>query len=340
MLLTEISEIPPGLRSCDARQLNGIFSGPTLLHLPGGRDPALFVSVLLHGNETTGFEAIQVLLERYRNKPLPRSLSILFGNVEAAAEGLRRKDGQPDYNRVWPPGGDPNWPETQTMAHVVAIMRERGVFASVDVHNNTGANPHYGCINRLESEHIGLAGLFSHTLMYFTRPEGVCSMALGRLGPATTIECGQVGQHSGVAHVVDYLERLLHLESVADAAGRIALDPSFQLLEHVATVVLHDGVRASLTPGPDRLCLPATLDQLNFQRVEAGEVFGYADTESVPVFAVDEQGDDVTARYFELVGGQLRARQSLIPSMLTLDTRVIQQDCLCHLLSEKSLPAL
>ncbi|HBC41553.1 MAG TPA: peptidase M14, partial [Pseudanabaena sp.] len=33
---------------------------------------------------------------------------------------------------------------------VIAEMRSRGVFASIDVHNNTGRNPHYGFITHLE----------------------------------------------------------------------------------------------------------------------------------------------------------------------------------------------
>lgn len=60
----------------------------------------LFVSMLLHGNETTGLLAVQRLLDKYRDQPLPRALSVFVGNVEAARLGLRRLEGQPDYNRI------------------------------------------------------------------------------------------------------------------------------------------------------------------------------------------------------------------------------------------------
>jgi succinylglutamate desuccinylase len=79
-----------------------VLPGPALIHLPGRRIPPLFVSVLLHGNEDTGWLAAQSVLKKYATVELPRALSLFIGNVEAARTGLRRLDGQPDYNRVWP----------------------------------------------------------------------------------------------------------------------------------------------------------------------------------------------------------------------------------------------
>ncbi|MEZ5476568.1 MAG: hypothetical protein R3E95_03475 [Thiolinea sp.] len=59
-------------------ELHTLMPNPTLVHLPGRREPRLFVSILLHGNETTGFFAVQKLLQKYReqDQPLPRALSI------------------------------------------------------------------------------------------------------------------------------------------------------------------------------------------------------------------------------------------------------------------------
>ena len=60
------------------------------------------MSVLLHGNEDTGLQAIQQVLRKHAGRPLPRALSIFVGNVAAARHNLRRLDHEPDYNRVWP----------------------------------------------------------------------------------------------------------------------------------------------------------------------------------------------------------------------------------------------
>ncbi|VAX03454.1 Uncharacterized protein Clim_1224, partial [hydrothermal vent metagenome] len=57
-MLTILDQLPDGLLLCEARNLHRILPEPTLLHLPGQRPQPLFVSVLLHGNETTGLTAI------------------------------------------------------------------------------------------------------------------------------------------------------------------------------------------------------------------------------------------------------------------------------------------
>ena len=76
-MLQEIDYLPEGLLGLEAHQLTGALAGPTLIHLPGRREEPLFVSVLMHGNETVGWEAVRALLARYdgggalpRNSPV------------------------------------------------------------------------------------------------------------------------------------------------------------------------------------------------------------------------------------------------------------------------------
>lgn len=76
-LLRQYSDIPAGLLEAGPEALADLLGGPSLVHLPGRREQPLFASVLLHGNETTGFLALQELLRKYRDKTLPRALSFL-----------------------------------------------------------------------------------------------------------------------------------------------------------------------------------------------------------------------------------------------------------------------
>jgi hypothetical protein len=62
----------------------------------------LFVSVLLHGNEDTGWRAIQTILRQHRATILPRPLLLFVGNIEAAKTNVRTLPQQEDYNRAWP----------------------------------------------------------------------------------------------------------------------------------------------------------------------------------------------------------------------------------------------
>jgi succinylglutamate desuccinylase len=98
--LQQIDFIPEGLLHCSSLTLNEVVNQPNLIHLEGKQAQPLFISVLLHGNEPTGLLAVQKLLNKYQDRELPRSLSLFFGNIQAASQGMRRLDDQADYNRI------------------------------------------------------------------------------------------------------------------------------------------------------------------------------------------------------------------------------------------------
>ncbi len=183
-MLNELDHIPEGLLSLPASRLHELLDGPTLIHLEG-RDPTpVFISALLHGNEDSGWEAMRALLLQYQNSPLPRSLSLFIGNVAAAKDAARHLEGQHDYNRIWSRGEST---EHQMAAKIVEIMQQRKLFASIDIHNNTGLNPHYACVNALEPKFFHLATLFSRTVVYFIQPAEVQSIAFSFNDPKTDI---------------------------------------------------------------------------------------------------------------------------------------------------------
>ncbi len=172
------------------------------------------MSALLHGNEDVGLRALQHVLKRFGDATLPRALSFFVGNVSAARRGLRHLGGAPDYNRVWPGTPDVQLPEAAIMRRVCESMAARDVFASIDLHNKTGLNPHYACVNRLTPEFLQLASLFSRTVVYFRQPLGVQSAAFAPLCPSVTCECGRTGDASGVAAAADFIEAALHLDAI------------------------------------------------------------------------------------------------------------------------------
>ena len=152
--LQVLSSLPEGFLQCGSRDLYKVLGGPTLIHLPGNQPgPPLFICTLLHGNETTGIEALQIILECYGGCP-PRPVSIFIGNVSAAQYGERFLSGQPDYNRIWT-GGQGH--EYRTARHVLELMKDLEVCACIDIHNNTGRNPHYAIIATRETPHLALA---------------------------------------------------------------------------------------------------------------------------------------------------------------------------------------
>ena len=332
-LLRELDEMPLSLLQTEARDLHATLGGPTLFHLQGRREPALFISVLMHGNETGGWDAIRTVLRGFiqgERLELPRSLSLFVGNTAAAEKNVRHLPDQPDFNRVWP-GSETHGTEAHAlMRQVMDRMADREVFASVDVHNNTGLNPHYACVNVLEHQSLHLAALFGRTVVYFVRPRGVASMAMAALGPSVTLECGKVGQKHGTEHALDYLEACIHL---AEHPSVPVSPHDIDLFHTVATAKVPAGVSFGFGDEPGDLRLVSDLEYLNFRELQAGTVIAEAPAaREVPLDVRDEQGADVAGRYFSLEDGLIRTRLPVMPSMLTSDKTVIRQDCLCYLM--------
>lgn len=337
-MLNHLDSLPAGFLDCSARDLHRLLPGPSLVHLPGERPETLFVSILQHGNEDTGLRAVQRLLTERRGRPLPRALSLFIGNVDAAREQQRRLDHQPDYNRCWPGTELPDSAETRMMTEVIAAMRERRLFASVDVHNTTGDNPRHACVNMLDDRCLQLARLFGRTVVHFTRPRGAQAQAFLGLCPAVILECGRVGDTRGVDQAHAYLQHCLRLDAVPDtppARGDI------DLFQSVALVQVPDAVRFRFGAGTGAevdLALVPEIDRLNFRELPAGTPLGRVRGRHPPVRALAPSGTDVTDAYFAVDGGDLRLRRAVMPSLLTRDPRIVRQDCLCHLM-ERVVPA-
>jgi len=329
--LTELDHMPDGLLERPASALYQQLSGPTLIHLKGQIKRPLFVSVLQHGNEVTGWEAIRRLLKsHYKHGGLPRSLLILIGNVQASKHRLRHLDEQPDFNRCWPGGNAVDSEYTQLFRHIHDRILEHRPLACIDIHNNTGLNPHYAAVNRIRSEFLRLAALFSSQVVYFTMPQGTLSHSFAEHCPSVTLECGQAGEIHGTDHSMAYVDTCLHMDDIS----RAPVDAEAVRLFHmVATVKIPNDVLFGFGRVPADLALREDLDQFNFCELPTGTSFGDLNNGMrKPLIATDNSGRDVTDHYFNFGSGQVETTREIMPSMLTLDRRVIHQDCLCYLM--------
>jgi succinylglutamate desuccinylase len=327
----ELNHLPEGLLERPASALYQQLTGPTLIHLQGREKQPLVVSVLQHGNEVTGWEAVRRLLKHhYPHNDLPRSLLILIGNPLAAKHRLRRLDDQPDFNRCWPGGNQMDSAYTRLFQQIYDRIRKLEPLAVIDIHNNTGLNPHYAAVNLIRSDFLRLASLFSSKVVYFTMPAGTLSLAMSEHCPSLTLECGQAGEIHGTDHTLAFLETCLNLDSISNRP--IAAD-AVHLFHMVATVRVNDNVLFGFGRVPAELALREDLDRFNFCELPPGTSFGSLNNPTrQPLFAVNPEGLDVTGDYFSFERGQVETTRETMPSMLTLDRRVIQQDCLCYLM--------
>jgi len=329
-MLIELDHIPDGLLEVASDKLLDLLGGPTLIHLQGDIDAPLFLVVLQHGNETTGFIALQEILKKYQNKSLPRSMSIFIGNVYAAQKGLRRLDDQVDYNRVWPGHEYGDCPETKMMQQVFNSIEARKPFASIDIHNNTGSNPHYACVNKVDSSFLALANQFSHTIVYFTRPLGVQSNAFSQICPSVTVECGKVGQSFSVPHAVTFIDSCLKIKVLHKDASDPVHD---NIYSTVGIVRVSKDFSFSFTDKTTDILLDANLDNLNFRELVPGTLLGsYKDNAFRGIEVWNNEGSNVADEYFVFDKNEIRISKPVMPSMLTLDEVIIRQDCLCYLM--------
>ena len=331
--IIRLNQIPEALLEVSATELHQVLPKPCLIHLSGQRPEPLFVSVLLHGNENTGLLAVQTLLKKYADKPWPRAISFFFGNVQAARLGLRHLDNQPDFNRIWPGTELAGCTETFWAQKVVDEMVNRGVFASIDVHNNTGRNPHYSCVERLDGQSLNLAVLFDRLAIYSPYPKGSQTGAFASACPSLTLECGSPGEAKGVNHAIEFIETCLGLTEVP------CHPPSSQdidLFNALVQVKVRDDVSFSFSDPNATLLLRDQLDELNFVELPPGTLLGKLNarhfSSPLPLIAQTGDGQNIADLYFQVKNHDILLARSVMPCMLSMDERIIRQDCLCYLM--------
>lgn len=327
--LAILDALPDGFLDCRARDLHLLLNGPTLIELPGERQAPMFVSILLHGNEDSGLGAVQRIISSFEGRPLPRSLMLLVGNVEAARHGVRRLDGQPDYNRIWPGAPDRGHvAEGRIMAEVHARAVSRRAFAAIDFHNNTGRNPHYSVVCSLDPRTLGLAALFSKKAVCFRGVPGTQTASFTGLITAITAECGLPGVPANAETGARLLKRALDLEELPISARK---EGDLQLYHTLGVVRVKGEVSFGFGTADTELCFDPDLDEHNFRPLKPGTSLGETG-HPMPLRMIDETGHDVTEDYFETSGGKLRLRQEAVPAMLTAQPDIVRQDCLCYLM--------
>ena len=336
--LTILYDMPNEFLEIAHRDIKKVFSTPTLIYLKGDKSPALFVSILLHGNEFSGLMVMQEILEKYKTingYKLPRDLWIFVGNVDAAELGLRALDGQVDFNRAWPGTADPHTDTAKIIQKVIDTISKDTLFASVDLHNNTGQNPHYGCISIVNEENKYLCTLFNHIGMVFTSPKGVSTMAFDTICPAITLECSTPGNIPAKDKAFELIDDLMHMDHFPSKA---VPKHDLQLVKNSATVKINKDVTFSFEDGVNSnsdmdLTVVKNFDHHNFTLLEKNEVFAYTKV-AKPLIVTSPDGTDITNEIIQNINGTISLKQALMPAMITMDKNIVMQDCLCYLLED------
>ena len=333
--LNIINELPDAFLDIGYRDIKQIFESPTLIHLKGHKETPLFISIMLHGNEYSGLMIMQEILRKYKDMDgyaLPRYIWLFVGNVEAASLGLRRQDDELDFNRAWPGTPEPENPTAKLISQVMQKITEDELFAAIDLHNNPAKNPPYGCISSVNEKNKYLSSFFNHIAMVFHIPKGVSTMAFDDICPAITLECSTPGNRLGIDRAVALIDDLMHMDHFPD---KPLPSHDLQLVQNNAVLKIAENVNFGFEDeeGKFDLTLVENFDRHNFTRLETSEVFAHT-TLDKPLIATADDGTDVTNELIRNDNGAISLKKPLMPAMITLDKRIIVQDCLCYLLED------
>jgi succinylglutamate desuccinylase len=321
--------LPDGFFDISTANIRMLFPNPTLIQLDGEDPNFLFISILLHGNEYTGLKVMQRVLAEHA-QDLPRSILLFIGNVRAAEADRRFLPGQVDYNRCWPGHVLETSATSQMMQRVVEIAHGLPLFAAIDIHNNTGKNPHYACITDPSPQNQNLAARFNRVAMVF-KQKGVSTMAFDGICPAITLECGLPGDPKGIEHACRFIEGMLTLDKLPDT---MPTRHALHLVESHLTLNVPEHVSFEFDPAADAdLRFETDIEDRNFTLFDPHQVFGYTRI-ARPLSITDPDGHDVTDEIMRVEEGKIYLNNTLMPAMLTRDKLVVRQDCLCHLLQD------
>ena len=308
MRLNIANVLPDSLADVPATGLADELGGPTLFDLRKGERRPLFVSVLMHGNEVSGWDAVRGLLDEFRSV----STLLFLGNLEAARHDARALPGRVDFNRVWE-GGDST--EASVAAEVTARVASANPYLALDIHNNTGRNPTYSVICSADRNTLRFAGAFAKRALLASQPGGFQTRRFARFCTALTIEVGTPDDPDSTTRTRDFLTRLLASFPGPPAA---ASEPgSLSLYETAARVT----VTECTVIEPD-------MQRFNFRHAPTGTAL----TRHGSLNAHAADGVDVGDHYFAFEDGMAVLTRPTTLAMYTRDLESARRDCLCYFL--------
>ena len=107
----------------------------------------------------------------------------------------------------------------------------------------------------------------------------------------------------------------------------------------MARVTVLPNVSISFDGGEADLMFVSEIDHFNFTELPEGVALGrLREGIELPLRALRESGRDITDKCFQVLDQVIYTRPKVMLSMLTKNSQIIRQDCLCYLMERLSPP--
>lgn len=315
------TSLDPAILDLHASELHTVLDGPTLFDLTMNGQAPIFVAVLLHGNEISGWDAVRSVLKELLHNGQDLSMLLLVGNVLAAREGVRALDGQTDFNRIWE---EENGQKFQWAEEVIERVAARKPWFALDLHNNTCPNPHHSVITDMNPSTLSAARKFSETAIFAMQPLSILSRRCSQFCTAITLEVGIPSDPTSSDRARAYLQYLTELGGVPATHS-----DDLRIYTNKVRVVVENAQELDEWQVPN---FTPFLSNWNFKTLDKGTEIAQLKNGGGRLLAQDERLNDVTSSYLEYKDDTVCLNSDVIMSMYTDNPRIALQDCVCYFL--------
>lgn len=333
MHLKYFNKIPDGFINCHSVDLHDLLGGPSIIEFGDSSKPSVFISILLHGNEYSGLLGVQEFLKSTNNYNC--HFVLFIGNTLAAKYGQRHLVNQVDFNRIWADGVSN---EHHMAMEVKRLIKKIDPIACIDIHNNSGSNPIYACVNKLKDSYLNLAQLFSNNVVYFTEPNTVLTKHTSQFFPSIVLEAGHIGNPEGIELICTTLKKINENSSIPNVLNK----ESINAFHTVGTIKIDNNDSLNFKFDEtinDGFSLISNFDEFNFVNLSEGDVLGYAIDNKIPeIYSNDDR--EIGFNYLYNDNNLIKVKKPFIPSMFTKDISIAKSDCLGYLMESIDISKL
>lgn len=312
------------------------YGRPICVYVPG-RDSSRsrVLSVLIHGNEPTGYFAF---LDWLKKDQQPKTDVYCF--ISGVGAALTKPyfthrvmlTGQ-DLNRCFEPPF--RGYEGELAEEILQAMKLIKPEALVDIHNTSGNSPDFGISTNRSACEFNLCSMFTTKVLVICFGMGTLVEVAAKTCPSVTIECGNSNHPQATPIALRGLETFFQTQNleafqpkhpihIIDNPIRLELKPEYKI------VYSHE------KEADADIVMPTDIDKLNSEAISSGTKIAHLNHPSFEMFTFDSMhAHESIEDYFYIENNALYTKVNCHLIMVTTNPIIAQNDCLFYIAKDK-----